>query len=156
MLAVTAMTMIAVAGCGSDSASAPDDAASAGIELPAESVQPTASDSALGASDPMADLEIEDQVGDGRSVVVQSVVTSRDFALLVITDLNGEVLGAKRVRPTVQPVTVPLTTPVTTSGELLGSLYLDSGNGNFDPAQDTPLVDDENEVVGEDFDYIVQ
>jgi hypothetical protein len=74
----------------------------------------------------------------------------------VISDLSGQALGTKRVTPRSQPVSVQLETPVTISQELLATLYLDNGNGSFDPSKDTPMIDDEGEPVSEDFDYVVQ
>lgn len=108
-------------------------------------------------ADPIADLEVEDQSGDGREVTIESVVTGRDRALLVISSVDGEVLGVKQVSPRSQPVSVQLLKPVTTSQELIASLYLDNSNdGFFDSARDAPLVDEDGEPVREDFDYVVQ
>ena len=125
------------------------------IELssPAELPEPTAT--APTATDPIADLEVDDQAGDGTEVAVTSVLLGREPALLVITDMTGQVLGVKQVSTRSQPTQVELQNPVTTSQELLASLYLDNGNGRFNPA-DTPMLDEENEPVSEDFDYVVQ
>ncbi len=125
------------------------------IELssPAELPEPAAT--APTATDPIADLEVDDQFGNGTEVAVTSVLLGREPALLVITDMTGQVLGVKEVSTRSQPTQVKLQTPVTTSQELIASLYLDDGNGRFNPA-DTPMLDEENEPVSEDFDYVVQ
>ena len=104
----------------------------------------------------MADLEVDDQAGNGTEVAVTSVLLSREPALLVITDMTGQVLGVKQVSTRSQPTQVRLQTPVTVSQELDAALYLDNGNGTFNPAKDVPMLDEENEPVSEDFDYVVQ
>lgn len=154
MLAV--VTVVLTAGC-SGASNTSDSAAPAteGIEIPEPSTSSIPAPPNA-AADAVADLEVDDQIGNGREVTVTSVLLGRGPAIMVITDRNGNVLGTKKVSPRTQPVTVRLHQPVTVSQELLATLYLDDGDGAFDPQKDTPMVDEESEPVGEDFDYIVQ
>ncbi len=101
-----------------------------------------------------ADLDIDDQAGDGTRVAVDSVSVSGP-AFVVITDQSGTVLGSDTASPGVQLVSVLLTTPISESAELLGMLVRDDGDGVLDLATDLPLIDDEGESVEEDFDYRV-
>lgn len=153
-LAVAALAV--TAGCAGGEQPADRAAVEQGpIELPAPSESLPVQNS-LSAPDPVADLEIEDQSGDGSEVTVTSVSLGRESAILVITDLAGDILAVKKVSPRTQPVVVPLSQGVTSSQELVATLYLDNGNGDFDPAADTPMVDEEGEPVSEDFDYVIQ
>jgi hypothetical protein len=158
LVAAAVAVPLFVAGCTSSATpaaqpSAPTDA----IELPAQSpVPPPAQQDGLVAPDPFADVEVDDQFGNGREVAVTSVLLSRGPAVLVISDMTGQVLGTKKVTPRSQPVSVQLDRPVTVSQELLATLYLDNGNGQFNPQKDSPMIDDEGEPVSEDFDYVVQ
>lgn len=153
-LAVAALAV--TAGCAADEQPTTQTTVQQGpIELPQASASLPAENS-LSAPDPVADLEIEDQTGDGSEVTVSSVALGRESAILVITDLTGDILAVKQVSPRTQPVVVPLAQKVDTTQELVGTLYLDNGNGDFDAAADTPMVDEEGEPVSEDFDYVVQ
>lgn len=146
--------VFALAACGSSTPAsdttsvAPSDA----IVLP-ETPAPAPTNP---AADSVADLEVDDQLGNGRSVTVTSVILGRGPAWLTISDLGGNTLGVKEVSPRAQPVTVKLQPPVTMSQELVATLYLDDGDGSFDAERDTLMVDEEGEPVSEDFDYIVQ
>jgi len=148
---------VLIAGCSSSSSQPAGTAIPAdegAIELPVGTSVPTTS--APAATDPVADLEVDDQAGNGTEVAVTSVLLSREPALLVITDMTGQVLGVKQVSTRSQPTQVRLQTPVSASQELDAALYLDNGNGTFNPAKDLPMLDEENEPVSEDFDYVVQ
>lgn len=105
------------------------------------------------AYDPRADLDIDDQYGDGWSVVIDSVRVTRDDVHLVILDDRGSVLGSQAVTPGVQPVQIVLDRRVDSSGDLYGVLILDDGDGSFDPQVDAPLLDDDDEIIEEDFEY---
>jgi len=157
LIGLAVVLPLLVAGCSSGSPEPAGTAVPAGegaIELPVEASLPTTTTPS--ATDPVADLEVDDQVGNGTEVAVTSVLLSREPALLVITDMTGQVLGVKQVSTRSQPTQVRLQTPVTVSQELDAALYLDNGNGTFNPAKDIPMLDEENEPVSEDFDYVVQ
>ena len=153
-VALAGAAVVALAACGSDT-----PAADTTTVVPSEAIvlpEPTSSAPANPAADSVADLEVEDQYGNGRSVTVTSVILGRGQAWLAVSDLGGNVLGVKELSPRAQPVTVNLQPPVTMSQELLAALYLDDGDGSFDAKRDTLMVDEEGEPVSEDFDYIVQ
>lgn len=158
LVAAAIAVPLVIAGCSSSATpttetSAPTDA----IELSSQApVPPPPQQDGLVAPDPFADVEVDDQFGNGNEVAVTSVFLSRGPAVLVISDMTGQVLGTKKVTPRTQPVSVQLDRPVTVSQELLATLYLDNGNGSFNPQKDTPMIDDEGEPVSEDFDYVVQ
>ena len=151
MAAVAALT-VAACSSGADPVGDQTAVASDPIVLP-EASSPTPTNP---AADTIADLEVDDQLGDGTEVTVTSLVLGRGPAWLVVSDLGGNVLGVKKVSPRTQPVTVPLQPPVTVSQELIATLHLDDGDGRFDPQRDTRMVDEEAETVSEDFDYVVQ
>ena len=107
------------------------------------------------AVDSRADIDIEDQQGDGNSVVIEELKVGRDNTFLVIYDTTGLVLASAKASPQSQPVQVSLDIPVTVSQELEAALYLDDGDGVFSLQLDRPLVDYEGEIVHEDFYYRV-
>lgn len=104
-----------------------------------------------------AELEIEDQSGDGSSVRILEIETTLASGFVVIFDGAGEVLGSAAVSSRAQPVTIELTKKVTQSSELIAGLFADNGNGVFDPS-DLPVYEQEEdglEKIEEDFDYEV-
>ena len=98
--------------------------------------------------DPAADLDIDDQRGDGTRVVIESLSTSVAGVTLVIVDARGRTVASVPVTPGVQPVTIALDVPLSRSQELRGELRAPDGSGI--------LVDDEGEAVEEDFDYVIR
>lgn len=104
--------------------------------------------------DELADLDVEDQRGDGRSVLVDEARSGQSVTLIGIYDAGQNVLGFGEVHSGSQPVTIELTRPVTSSQELFAVLHADSnGNGKLD-SDDAVLVE-EGEQVTEDFDYVL-
>ena len=106
-----------------------------------------------------AELEIEDQRGDGTSVLIDEVRTNLQAGLIVIFDISGNYLGSAPVSASVQPVSIQLESPVTRSQELIGQLFADNGNGIFD-SSDLPVSEPEEdqsdeEAIYEDFEYEV-
>lgn len=105
-------------------------------------------------ADELADLDVEDQRGDGRSVLVDEARSGQAVTLIGIYDAGQNLLGSDEVRSGSQPVTVELDRPITSSQELFAVLHADSnGNGKLD-ADDAVLVE-EGEQVTEDFDYVL-
>ena len=107
------------------------------------------------ATDPYAEVDIEDQSGDGRSVAIDEIKVARGNSFLVIYDLNGFVLAQSLVTPQSQPVTLLLDSPILESQELQATLYLDNGDGLFELDLDLPILGEEGELVHESFDYSV-
>jgi hypothetical protein len=105
------------------------------------------------AVDEIAEIEIEDQSGDGKAVAIEELRVGREGVFLVIYDSTSLVLAAVPVSPKSQPVTVSLSPELTKSQELEAVLYLDNGDSIFDLSSDVPIVDDEGELVHEDFEY---
>lgn len=104
-------------------------------------------------SDSFAELEIEDQGGEGKRVEVEEVRLGVGLGFLVITTQDGTILGYATATPDSQPVSVALTSPITSSQELIGILFLDNGDGEFSSTTDSRIRDDDGELVEEDFDY---
>ena len=107
------------------------------------------------AVDRSAEIDIEDQTGDGQLVQIEEIRVGRSNTFLVIYDSSGTVLASTLVSPQSQPVDVKLERTLTKSSQLEAVLYLDDGDGQFEIDQDSPLIDDEGELVHEDFEYIV-
>lgn len=107
------------------------------------------------AVDSSAEIDIEDQAGDGQLVQIEEIRVGRSNTFLVIYDSSGVVLASTLVSPQSQPVDVKLERTLTKSSQLEAVLYLDDGDGQFEIDQDSPLIDDEGELVHEDFEYRV-
>lgn len=172
-LALVAAVALAVSACGADpepevvgapivlsSSPANVDATASGTPSPA----PPASAQTGGAApvvavvrDAAAEVDVEDQRGDGTTVAVQEVrLPTSDGHVVVIDPRSRAVLGSAPVTAgTTRTATVRLTTPVQASGELVALLYADDGDGRFDPTTDAGVVDDDGEAVDEDFEYTV-
>ena len=152
LLALT--LLLPLAGCG---AQAPDqlvefEQITLGSSEPAPISTPTNQEVSF-VVDASAEIEIEDQRGDGRSVEIEEIRVGRDGTFLVIYDRTGLVLTSTPVSPQSQPVNVELEVLVESSQELEAALYLDNGDGEFSLVTDSPLVDDEGEIIHEDFYY---
>ena len=111
--------------------------------------------------DNAADVDVEDQTGDGTSVQVEEVRIGTEPGFVVIYDAGRSVLGWTYVPSRVRGVTVELTTPVQASRELVAALFRDDGDKEFDPQVDPLIVeqdddDQETEPVTEEFDYILR
>lgn len=104
--------------------------------------------------DESADLDVEDQVGDGRQVRLDGVRAGSAAGFVAVYDAGWTLLGTTSVAPGVQPVTLTLTQSVRSSQELLAVLHRDDGDGTFDASTD-PVVIADGEPVAEDFDYIL-
>ena len=120
---------------------------------PSESPSENPSTPPKTVSDAYAELEMEDQSGDGFSVEIDEVRLSVGTGLLVITDSQGQVLGSSKVTLNTQPVTVLLTTPIGQSQKTYAQIYLDDGDGEFDLNLDTPILDEDGDLARESFDY---
>ncbi|MEK9578150.1 MAG: hypothetical protein VW008_02235 [Aquiluna sp.] len=151
---------IALGDTGSVATAQPSSSAAA-AEEPQASQEPSASPSESESSsdeyaqDRYAEIDIEDQSGDGVMVQIEEIRISGSNSFLVIYNTSGLVLASALVTPQSQPVTIKLQVPITKSQELEAVLYLDDGDGVFDLNKDFPILDDEQELVHEDFYYRV-
>ena len=154
--AAALVAVTALSGCGVDASdAAPVDSAPIVIGDSPRVASPDVDSRTSAAFDPRADLDIDDQYGDGRSVVIDSVRVTRDNVYLVILDDRGTVLGAKPAPPGVQPVQIDLDRRINTSGDYYGVLVLDDGDARIDLVTDRPLLDDDDDddIIEEDFEY---
>ena len=160
-LGAIALVSLLTAGCGSGAPSDLGSTSAPGIMLSTGPVSPAPDGSSTqqprmgadsagpqGTVDPTADLDIDDQRGDGSQVIVESLATSLTGVTLVLLDSKGKTVAAIPVAPGVQPVAVELDVTLVRSQELRGVLMAPDGAGM--------LVDDEGEVVEEDFDYVIR
>lgn len=172
-VALVAAVALAVSACGNDpepevigapivlsGSPANDDATASGTPSPA----PTASAQTGGAApvvavvrDDDAEVDVDDQRGDGTTVLVREVrLPTTDGHVVVIDPRSRAVLGSAPVRAgTTRAVTIDLTTPVQAGGELVALLYADDGDGRFDPTTDAGVVDDDGDAVDEEFEFTV-
>ena len=169
-LATAALLATGLAACGDDDVAAevaplrsvtvPAAGATASSPAsPAPAQTPAAAGSAVSAPgtvlDAAAELEVEDQRGDGTNVRVEFARLSSGNGHVAILTRDGQLLGSAPVTAGSQPVTIALEPRVTRSGELHAVLYADDGDGSFDPARDAVVVDGEGEREAEDFDYVL-
>ncbi|WP_409329036.1 DUF7282 domain-containing protein [Trujillonella humicola] len=170
--------LLLLAACGGDDDPGGGDGGSA-TEAPGPSSpsdvptsQPTAgggqSDGAPAGSDAAADLEFDDQSGDGAGAVVSRVSAPQGGFVVVTVDDDdrpddGTVLGWTAVDPGVSTdVVVPLGPRLDRDTDLQATLHADTdGDGRFDPAVDQPVPEpddddddvDDDDVVDDDADY---
>lgn len=149
LLVGLAVSALLLAGCGGDDG---DGTAAPATSSPSTSA-PGAATSAPGttspgAAAPAAEVEFEDQSGDGGSAVVDRVVApAAGFLVVSLHDTSpGSVLGSAAVPSGVSSaVRVVLQPPLTASAELQATLYADTdGDGSFDAAVDRAVADDEH------------
>ena len=107
------------------------------------------------ANDPSAEVDIEDQSGNGVSIQIDEIKVGRANAFLVIYDSSGLVITQTLVTPQSQPVNLFFDVPLTASMELQAALYLDNGDGIFQLDLDLPVLGEEGKLVHEDFYYTV-
>lgn len=126
---------------------------------PAASPAPDERDRSIAPVEPVVDvgasLEVEDQRGDGRGVLVEYARMSHGSGYVSVQTADGWVLGSALLTRGTQPVTVPLEPRLAGSRALLAVLHADDGNGIFDPFLDPVVVDDGGEREDEEFDYVV-
>lgn len=107
------------------------------------------------ARDPDAEIDIDDQIGDGVTLRIDEIQVSRGNAFLVIYNSQNFVVSEAFVTPQSQPVTLFFDIPILQNQELQAALYLDDGDGVFDLSKDLPILGEENELVHESFSYQV-
>ena len=103
--------------------------------------------------DKNAEIEIEDQSGNGKTVVISEFEAGIDNLWLVISTESGTIVGATLTTSQSKPVTVSLQRPITKSQELVARLYLDDGDGVLELSQDAPVYEEPGDLIDEDFEY---
>jgi hypothetical protein len=111
-----------------------------------------------------AELDVEDQSGDGSSVRVEEVQLSRtDGFLAIFTEDGDTLLGHAAVERSddERSLEVPLDQPLTETARLVAVLHADDGDGTFDPSSDSRVTDDDDDDDDDDvktdrFTYRVQ
>lgn len=97
-----------------------------------------------------AELDAEDQVGDGRTVMVDDVQLTRTDGFVTVCMLDSNrLLGSSPIARSTddRPVRVRLDEPITTTTRLLVVLYADNGDGHFDWATDPRVSGDDDDVA---------
>lgn len=135
------------------SASTPSTSPSASASAsPSASTSPSPSTSATpgtGGRDE-ADLEVEDQRGDGRTVAVEEASAASGTGFVAVYTRDDQLLGSAAV--TGGPLTVELDERVPATGQLRAVLFGDDGDGTFSPETD-PRLSANGAPVDEAFDY---
>jgi hypothetical protein len=101
-----------------------------------------------------AELDVEDQSGDGSSVRVEEVQLSRtDGFLAIFTEDGDTLLGHAAVGRSddERSLEVPLDQPLTETARLVAVLHADDGDGAFDPSSDPRVTDDDDDDDDDDF-----
>lgn len=125
---------------------------SSSLPSPSESMSEIPSEPKKTPSDPEAEIDIDDQAGDGTSLMIDEVEFSLNSVWLVIRSKQGEIFHVELLKYGARKASIQLTTPLT-SGEYLVSLHSDDGDGDFDISKDHMIRGHEREMAREDFDY---
>lgn len=97
-----------------------------------------------------AALEIPSQSGDGTSIWVARANLPGKLGFVVILDSSARVVGASPADG--KPGRIVLDRPLDRSGDLLGVLYADNGDGIVDVDRDAVVISGE-EPVSRQFQY---
>ncbi len=98
--------------------------------------------------DAEAELEVEDQSGDGNTVRIhEAAVTATRAHVAVVSQQSQEILGVVLVDPGEHSPVIRLDHPLDVSQNLTVMLYADDGDRRFDPAADGRIVDDDGEAI---------
>jgi len=160
----TAAALAVLSACGSGDGAPQGDAPPSS---PATAGETTVAPGGEAGSDQMADLEFEDQSGNGSSVVVDTVSAPQGGFVVLTAGDSDTVLGSMQLKVgTTDDVEVSLDTPLTADADLTATLYADTdGDGEFDPDVDQPVpapisgaepgddVSDDSDVVTDDAEY---
>lgn len=119
---------------------------------PSKSVSEIPSEPTKSMSDPSAEIDIDDQSGDGMTLMIDEVEFSLNSVWLVIRSKQGELFHFELLTYGAKKASIQLMTPLTT-GEYLVSLHSDDGDGKFNISKDRMIRGHEKEMAKEDFDY---
>jgi len=177
---IAAASALAVAACGSPTAADDTDlgagavsvaststpSAPASTSAPAASSAPSGSPSTTSPSgfaqragilperhtDTDAEIDVDDQSGDGRTVRLEEARLSGGNGHVVILTRDGKVLGSAPITRNTSPVSVRLTTPVPATGQLEAVLFTDDGDATFDITKDRAINDGDDDRDDDDDD----
>ncbi|WP_300007404.1 hypothetical protein [Pseudonocardia sp.] len=177
-LALAATTAVLTAcGSGTDTSAAPvapvtaaqaPTATTAASPTATTAASPSAAPTAAPVapvSDPGAEVDADDQSGDGTTAVIREARITVGPGWLAVRsddDNGGRLLGSAAVAPgQTGPVTVTLTEPVPSGDDddLTVVLHTDDGDGVFDERLDPRVLDDDDDdqddddIEDDDFDY---
>lgn len=134
-------------------------------DLPDQAIRPAAGEASSASAVPAAaddvrddgaELDLEDQSGDGSAVVVEEVGVSQGSGLVVVTRAGSTTpIGVAVVQDGGErDLTVVLEERLTGDAKIRAVLYVDTDeDGAFDPAHDTVVVDDDGDPETDDADY---
>ena len=125
---------------------------SSAIPTPSESMNESPSGSKKSPTDPEAEVDIDDQAGDGTSLMIDEIEFSLNSVWLVIRSKQGELFHVELLTYGAKKASIQLMTPLKT-GEYLVSLHSDDGDGDFDISKDQLIRGHEREMAREDFEY---
>jgi hypothetical protein len=100
--------------------------------------------------DDHADLDVDGQTGDGRSVVVDEVQLALTDGFVAVCTLDSNLLlGSSPIARSndEQSLLVTLDEPITTTTRLLVVLHADNGDGYFDWATDPRVSGDDDDIT---------
>lgn len=152
--------LLLLSSCSSN-ASTPLALPSAAIKLsgnPSSSPSPSESMSEIPPNptksprDPDAEIDIDDQSGDGTRLMIDEVEFSLNSVWLVIRSKQGKLFHFELLKYGAKKASIQLMTPLAT-GEYFVSLHSDDGDGEFDITKDRMIRGNEREMAREDFDY---
>jgi len=155
---LAALTLAAALVTAACSENLPDQAITPASGVASSAASPAQPSPSPGGEvrDDGAELDLEDQSGDGSAVVVEEVGLSQGEGLVVVTrEGSATPLGAALVRDGGERnLTVVLEERLTSDETVRAVLYLDSNrDGGFDPTEDTVIVDDDGDPETDDAEY---
>ncbi|MGY2079223.1 DUF7282 domain-containing protein [Modestobacter sp. SYSU DS0657] len=167
LLALPAAAVLALTACGGDAAEEePTPAVGTTFAEDGTDDSAAATETGRATGAPIAEVEFDDQSGDGSSVTVARVAMTVDgFVVILPGDgsdddaTEAEALGSTAVPAgEATDVEVPLSPALTEDTDLQAVLYGDTDeDGDFDPAVDQriPDTDDDDGDVSDDASYTV-
>lgn len=161
--ALAALAALTLGACGANEPSTPEPitvTTSAVSPVATTSPSPSASPSASASSggtvrDATASLTVQDQQGDGLSVVAAAIRINEANAYLAIYAGNA-LLGSADVASNNRTASVKLEQPITKTGQYRAVLFGERENGSFDPQTDPRIVGADGKPVSVTFRYTVR
>jgi hypothetical protein len=102
--------------------------------------------------DPSAEIEVEEQSGDGSRLMIDEIEFSLERVWLVIRSKSGEIFHSELLTYGAKRASIRLQKPLMT-GKYFVSLHSDDGDNEFNEAFEPIIRGEERELVREDFTY---